>query len=86
MDFILEMEKTLINSNPSADWRPRPRPKNMELDQVNSEKSIEDRSDSGNVSTKNRFYQNDQVLLESNLVQRSSWSRLASWLNMDCGS
>nr|QKV46599.1 conserved hypothetical chloroplast protein Ycf2 [Cyathea lepifera] len=58
--FYLEMEKTLINSNPSADRRPRPRPKNLGLDQVNSEeKSIEDRSDSGDVSTKNRFYQND---------------------------
>nr|YP_009746933.1 conserved hypothetical protein Ycf2 [Plagiogyria euphlebia]YP_009746949.1 conserved hypothetical protein Ycf2 [Plagiogyria euphlebia]QII42579.1 conserved hypothetical protein Ycf2 [Plagiogyria euphlebia]QII42595.1 conserved hypothetical protein Ycf2 [Plagiogyria euphlebia] len=56
------LEKTLIKSNPLADRRPRPRPKNLGLDQVNSEKSIEDRSDSGNVSTKNRFYQNDSSI------------------------
>nr|YP_008474609.1 conserved hypothetical protein Ycf2 [Marsilea crenata]YP_008474625.1 conserved hypothetical protein Ycf2 [Marsilea crenata]AGI51544.1 conserved hypothetical protein Ycf2 [Marsilea crenata]AGI51547.1 conserved hypothetical protein Ycf2 [Marsilea crenata] len=56
------LEKTLIGFNLSADRRPGPRPKNLGLDQVDSENSIEDGSDSGNVSTKNRFSRNESSI------------------------
>nr|YP_009691057.1 conserved hypothetical chloroplast protein ycf2 [Saccoloma inaequale]YP_009691073.1 conserved hypothetical chloroplast protein ycf2 [Saccoloma inaequale]QEG57837.1 conserved hypothetical chloroplast protein ycf2 [Saccoloma inaequale]QEG57853.1 conserved hypothetical chloroplast protein ycf2 [Saccoloma inaequale] len=58
----IDLEKTLINSDPSADRRPRPRPKNLGLDRVNLEKFIENGSGSKNVSTKNRFYQDDSSI------------------------
>jgi hypothetical protein len=58
----IRLGKTLRNYNPSADRRPRPRPKSLGLDQVDLEKPIEDGSDSGNFLTQNRFYQNDSSI------------------------
>nr|YP_010308045.1 conserved hypothetical chloroplast protein Ycf2 [Microlepia speluncae]YP_010308061.1 conserved hypothetical chloroplast protein Ycf2 [Microlepia speluncae]ULU27966.1 conserved hypothetical chloroplast protein Ycf2 [Microlepia speluncae]ULU27967.1 conserved hypothetical chloroplast protein Ycf2 [Microlepia speluncae] len=56
---VVDLEKTSINSDSWSDRRPQPRPKNLALERVNSEKFIEDGSDSKNGSTKNRVYQSD---------------------------
>jgi hypothetical protein len=56
---VVDLEKTSINSDSWSGRRPQPRPKNLALERVNSEKFIEDGSDSKSGSTKNRVYRND---------------------------
>nr|YP_009690613.1 conserved hypothetical chloroplast protein ycf2 [Lindsaea linearis]YP_009690629.1 conserved hypothetical chloroplast protein ycf2 [Lindsaea linearis]QEG57393.1 conserved hypothetical chloroplast protein ycf2 [Lindsaea linearis]QEG57409.1 conserved hypothetical chloroplast protein ycf2 [Lindsaea linearis] len=55
----ISVEEAPISPDPLADRRPRTRSKNMGLYNVNLEKFVEDGLDSKDVSTKNRFYQND---------------------------
>nr|AJE61520.1 Ycf2 [Dipteris conjugata] len=72
------LERTLINSKLSADWRSRPRLKNSGVDQVDSEGSIEKRSNSRNDSIGNQFYQNDSHIgyfWESEESETLYWSK-----------
>lgn len=77
----VSLEKTSINSDSWSDRRPQPRPKNLVLDRVNSEKFIEDGSGSKKNkkkgSTKNRVYQNDlsiRYLWEPEKLETLYWS------------
>nr|YP_008474520.1 conserved hypothetical protein Ycf2 [Lygodium japonicum]YP_008474536.1 conserved hypothetical protein Ycf2 [Lygodium japonicum]AGI51454.1 conserved hypothetical protein Ycf2 [Lygodium japonicum]AGI51461.1 conserved hypothetical protein Ycf2 [Lygodium japonicum] len=73
--------ETSRNSKLSTDRRPRPRPKNMGLDQVDSEKSIEERSSLVNDCIGNRIDQNDSSIRsfwESEELETLYWSKKSS--------